>query len=95
MLIERGKKKLRPNLEDFDITRVIGKGGFSTVFQGKYFKSTILLFNLRSVTPLLPIKYLSSKKDKSTQLYAHSPTYWWRQPLRDEVYEKVADQVRE
>lgn len=27
-----GKKKLRPNLEDFDITRVIGKGGFSTVF---------------------------------------------------------------
>jgi predicted RNA-binding protein YlqC (UPF0109 family) len=26
------KKKLRPHLEDFDITRVIGKGGFSTVF---------------------------------------------------------------
>lgn len=24
-----------PHLEDFDIIRVIGKGGFSTVFQGK------------------------------------------------------------
>jgi len=24
-----------PNIEDFDIIRVIGKGGFSTVFQGK------------------------------------------------------------
>eukprot|EP00347_Sterkiella_histriomuscorum_P003296 403364829 len=27
------RKKLIPNLEDFDIIRVIGKGGFSTVFQ--------------------------------------------------------------
>lgn len=29
------RKKLMPHLEDFDIIRVIGKGGFSTVFQGK------------------------------------------------------------
>ena len=26
------RKKLMPHLEDFDIIRVIGKGGFSTVF---------------------------------------------------------------
>jgi hypothetical protein len=30
-LIER-RKKLLPHLEDFDIIRIIGKGGFSTVF---------------------------------------------------------------
>ncbi|CDW79087.1 camp-dependent protein kinase catalytic [Stylonychia lemnae] len=27
------RKKIQPHLEDFDIVRVIGKGGFSTVFQ--------------------------------------------------------------
>lgn len=36
------KKKLLPHLEDFDIIRVIGKGGFSTVFQGKFFKDPFL-----------------------------------------------------
>ena len=34
-------RKLRPNLEDFDIVRVIGKGGFSTVFQGNIIRKCL------------------------------------------------------